>query len=262
VNPLSLLYAIAVSLVLSSLAPGQGRSVEPEAEAIPGGELAARMSAKQQSGSSLIRLKMDGTPGPMQVQIKSRATKGSSEIVYQVLWPKERKGEAVLLRRGGRGSGVIEFTPPDKTRNVEGLSGALLGSDLSYEDVLENYFAWDQQAIVGSEVVDRVNCQILESKPGKGRSSYSKVKSWIDPRRLVPMRIEKYGADGKVVRRIETTRVAADDKGRAVPANLTVRGPRGVTELDGSRIKHDVSFSDREFSPEGFALISNSPSPE
>jgi hypothetical protein len=36
-------------------------------------------------------------------------------------------------------------------------------------------------------------------------------------------------------------------------AVLTVRGPRpdSVTDLDGSRIRHDVTFADREFTPEG-----------
>jgi hypothetical protein len=46
--------------------------------------------------------------------------------------------------------------------------------------------------------------------------------------------------------------VVTDDKGRAIPANLTIRGPRGsTTNLDGSRIKHDVTFADAEFTPEG-----------
>ena len=37
------------------------------------------------------------------------------------------------------------------------------------------------------------------------------------------------------------------------PANLTVRGePAGsLTELDGSRITHDVTYSDADFTPEG-----------
>jgi hypothetical protein len=73
----------------------------------------------------------------------------------------------------------------------------------------------------------------------------------VDTRRFVPLRIEKYSGPGRVVRRIDTTRVAADDKGRAIPANITVRGPRGsVTDLDGSRIKHGVAFSDADFTPQ------------
>ena len=232
---------------------------EGEGQALSADALAERLSAKQHDSTSLVRMRMSGTPGTMQVQIKSRPLQGGVELVYQVLWPKERKGEAVLMRRSGRGANVVQFTPPDKVREAEGLSGSLLGSDLAYEDVVDNYFAWDNQAIVGNEVVDRVPCTILESKPGKGRSSYSSVRTWVDTRRMVPLRIEKYGSGGRVVRRIETTRVANDDRGRPIPANLSVRGPRGVTEIDGSRIKHGVNFSDREFTPEGIRELGAAP---
>ena len=246
-------------LLLLSLAVS---AAEPEPAAMSASELAGRLSAKQQDGTSYIRLKMDvagGTKGALQLQIKSRATRGGTELVYQVLFPKERKGEAVLLRKsGGRISGAV-FTPPEALRPLAAgqLDGPLFGGDLSYEDVIDNFFAWSQQAIVGSEAVDRVNCTILESKPGKGeRSSYSSVRTWVDTRRLVPLRVEKYSAPGRVARRIETTRVATDDRGRAIPANLTIRGPSGsVTELDGSRIKHGVTFSDADFTPEGLKAM-------
>ncbi len=237
-------------------------AAEPEpARSAP--ELAARLAAQQQDGSSYIRLRMEisgGAKETLQLQIKSRATKANTELVYQVLFPKERKGESVLLRRaGGRITGAV-FTPPDAVRTLSSaqLSEPLFGSDLAYEDVIDNFFSWDQQAIVGTEVVDRVNCTILESKPGKGaRSSYSSVRSWIDPRRMVPLRIEKYSSPGRLVRRIDTTRVVTDDRGRAVPANLSIRGPRGsTTDLDGSRLKHDVKFSDTEFSPDGLKSLS------
>ncbi|MGA8655373.1 MAG: hypothetical protein WB586_04430, partial [Chthoniobacterales bacterium] len=69
---------------------------------------------------------------------------------------------------------------------------------------------------------------------------------------------EKYLPSGQLARRIETTRVVTDDKGRSIPGNLTVRGPRddSVTDLDGSRIKHDVAYADREFTPEGLREVS------
>ncbi|HYR57075.1 MAG TPA: outer membrane lipoprotein-sorting protein, partial [Chthoniobacteraceae bacterium] len=208
--------------------------------------------------SSYIRLRLEvKQPGAaanvLQIQIKGRNTKAATELVYQVLWPKERKGEAVLLRKtAGRAASGSHFVPPDKLRAVE-MSEPLFGSDLSYEDLVENFFAWPHQAIVGNEVVDRVSCEILESKPGGQHSSYASVRTWVDARRLVPMRIEKYLASGQLARRIETTNVAADDLRRPIPANLAVRGSRkdSVTELDGSRIRHDVTFADREFTAEG-----------
>lgn len=75
--------------------------------------------------------------------------------------------------------------------------------------------------------MDRVNCQILESKPGWGqRSSYASVRTWAATRRLVPLRVEKYLASGELARRIDSTKVATGDNHRPIPANLTVRGRR------------------------------------
>lgn len=243
-------------------------TAESEPAAPSATDLAARLSAKQQDGTAYVRMRLEISggpkPGAVQIQGKSRSTGSGTELVYQVLWPKERKGEAVLLRRSGNraASGTL-FTPPDTTRPLDAsqLREPFFGSDLAYEDVIENFFGWSQQNLVGTETVDNVPCQILESKPGKGESSlYASVRTWVDTRRLVPLRVEKYGGSGgnKLVRRIETTRVVNDDKGRAIPANLAIRGPGGdsTTQLDGGKITHAISFTDAEFTPEGIKQTS------
>jgi hypothetical protein len=255
------------TLGLALLTSSSAGAADTEAAAMSAKNLADRLSALQ-DGASYVRLRLevkqpgDTTNTVLQLQIKERRTKSATDVLYQVLWPKERKGEAVLLHKavGSPPAGSL-FTPPDKvsTLNASQMNGALFGSDLSYQDVIENFFAWENQAIVGSEVLNRVSCLILESRPGKGElSTYASVRSWIDPRRLVPLRVEKYLPTGRLARRIDTTRVGTDDKGRSIPADLTVRGPRenSVTDLDGSRIKHDVAYADREFTPEGLGEIS------
>ena len=237
-----------------------------EAPAIAAKDLAAQLSALQQDGSSFVRLKLSSKPAgaakfSLQLQIKQRRTQGSTEVVYQVLWPKERLGEAVLVKQSGNGAASASlFTPPNTVRTLSAaqMKEALFGSDLSYADVVENFFAWENQAIVGTEMVDKVNCQILESKPGKGqRSTYSGVRTWVDARRLVPLRIEKYLPSGALARRIDTRDVATDDRGRSVPANLTVTSPQqgSTTDLEGSKLKHGVALTDRDFTPEGIKEI-------
>ena len=224
-------------------------------------DLASRLSALRQDGASYVRLRMEikgATKETLQLQIKERRTKNSSEVVYQVLYPKERKGESVLLRKTGNGpaSGSV-FVPPNTVRPIDDLKEPLFGSDLSYEDVIDNFFAWDQQAIVGTEEVDGVKCPILESKPGKDeRSIYGSVRSWIDVRRLVPLRVEKYASSGQLLRRIETTRVVAD-AGRHIPADLAVADarPDSSTLIDGSRIRHNVTYTDRDFTVDGLKEI-------
>lgn len=218
--------------------------------------LAAALRAKEE-GSTFVRVRMQIGSGEnqiLQLQIKSRVSNTSSDIVYQVLFPKERKGEAVLLHRSGEKFSGTTFAPPNTVGSIASgqMNQPLFGSDLSNEDIIDNPFRWTQQAIVGTEAIDNVQCQILESKPGKGHSSsYSSVKTWIDPRRLVPLRIEKYDNSGKVLRRINITRVLLDGND-SLPADLKVYGPRGtVTEITGSRIKRGVTYSDSEFTLQG-----------
>lgn len=224
-------------------------------------ELAAKLSASQQDGSSLVRLKMEARGVTLQLQIKQRRSANATEVVYQILWPKERLGESVLLKKiGNQAATGTLFVPPATMRQLD-MKDALFGSDVSYADVLENFFAWPNQAIVGTEVVNRVSCQILESKPGKGpRSNHTSVRTWVDAKRLVPLRIEKYNAAGQVTRRIDSGRVVTDDTGRHVPTGLTVTDPAkgSSTELDGSKLKHDVNFTAEEFTPEGLKQRSES----
>jgi hypothetical protein len=261
---------IRMGSVLASclLAVSSANSADTAATAMSAADLAARLAASQQDGSSYVRLKMDvkqaaGTEKvALQFQIKQRRTKAATEIVYQVLWPKERKGEAFLLRKtGDRPATGAFFRPPDNIRTLEGeqMKDPVFGSDLTYEDLIENFFTWEHQAIVGTALVDRVNCQILESKPGRGqRSSYASVRTWVDTRRLVPLRVEKYSSSGSIVRRMDSLKISTDDIHRSLPSNLSVHGRRqdGFTELDGSRIRHDITYTDRDFTPENLKELS------
>jgi hypothetical protein len=255
---LTLIQCATVLIGLASILPAY---CEENAAPMSARELASRLSALRNSGSSYVRLRMEikrATNETFQLQIKQRLASNASEVVYQVLWPKERKGESVLIRKiGDRPVGGSVFVPPSSVRTISDLKEPLLDSDLSCEDIIEDFFAWEHQTIAGAEAVEGVNCQILESKPGKGEhSSYARVRSWIDTGRMVPLRIEKYSSSGQILRRIDTTRVVPD-AGHHIPANLAVRGtrPGSSTELDGSRIRHDVNYTDAEFTVEGLKQL-------
>lgn len=246
---------VALSLgILSAKPANAAEAAAATASAPSGSELASKLSALRDDGSSYVRMKMDTGGNTLQIQIKERSTKHSTEVVYQVLWPKERKGESVLVKKssGSAAQGSI-FTPPETVHSIESAREGVFGSALAYADLVENFYDWKQQSITGAETVNGVNCQILESKPGGGdQSIYGKVKSWIDTRRMVPMRVEKYSTSGQLVRRIDTTRVVGEG-GKQIPADLVVTGPGngGQTTIDGSKIRHDVSYTDQEFTPAG-----------
>jgi hypothetical protein len=255
VKPFLALAIAAAAFCLISI-----RGAEPAPPPMSAAELADQLDVVSQ-GSALIRTKLEvrsleGAKRVLQLQIKQRRTKTTSDLVYQVLWPDEHKGEAVILHQAhgvAKGS-IIVPQQPVRAIKASQMNEGLFDSDLSYQDAVENFFAWKKQALVGSETINGVNCQILESKPDSSSVSiYAKVRSWIDPQRFVPMRIEKYSSSGELVRRIDVTRVARDEKHHPIPASLTVHGPRknSVTEFNGARIDQDVQFTDADFTAAG-----------
>jgi len=167
------------------------------------------------------------------------------------LWPNERKSEGFVLRQSGGGAaqGALKTASGAVSKfGASDLSDALFGTALAYADAIENFFRWENQSLSGTEAVGKTDCIVLESKPGAGETSiYGKVRSWIDPDRMVTMRVEKYDKSGHLARRIETTQVAKDDRGRHVPAGMSVKAGGKVTEIDGVNVRHDVTHSDADF---------------
>ena len=252
VKPPRSLTLLAFSLSLISL-HGQ----EPSSPALSAQELASQMDANFQ-GNALIRSQMEihlpnGGKRVMQLQIKQRRTKTASDLSYRVLWPNEYRDQVVILHQdAGKAPTGSATVPHQPVRNLASsqMGDGLLESDLSYQDAIENVYNWKYQAIVGTEVINGVTCQILESKPDNSSVSiYAKARSWIDPRRLVPLRIEKYSTTDKLERRIDITRVARDEKHHPIPAGLTVRNPgkNSTTDFNGASINQDVSFTDSDF---------------
>lgn len=228
-------------------------------EALSAKDLAAQLSKVVEDGESATRLRLKIKPikgegeTVVQVQVKARRSAAKTEIMYQVLWPKDSKGQAFLVQREGKGTAKgVAYTPPKTLDQLAGeeMKEPVFGSDLAYQDVVENFFNWEQQQLAGKETVDRAECVILESKPGSGDATpYGKVRSWIDPQKLVVLKVEKYDASGQLVRSIETTRVYKDERKLYMPASLLVRrsGSGTVTEIEGSNIRRDVEFKDQDF---------------
>lgn len=236
---------LLLSLVALCVGTTSGRAAEWTAP-----KLAGAMAAAVQDGDATARVKMTSPDtGVLQIRIKSRRTAGDAAVVYEILWPNERKGETFVLRQSGAGSVKTAGGVATKLGAAD-MAKSVFGTALAYADVVENFFLWDKQSLDGTEAVGRTECVILESRPGADDATiYGKVRSWIDPQRLVAMRVEKYDESGRLVRRIETTQVAKDDNGRNVPAGMSVRAGGKVTEIDGTNIRHDVTHSAGDFDP-------------
>ncbi len=237
------------------------------AQSLSAHELIARMRPKS-TGGFYARLRMEihdsaasVKPIVLQVQIKGRRTETSLDILYQVIYPKDRKGEGVLLRRqDGKptegasyvpGGSITSFGPGD-------LLTPLFGSDLCYEDMDQGgFFNWENLAELGLATIEKRPCITVELSPSKDRDcGYTKVRSVIDTKRQVVLRLEKFTASSDPLHIIETTHVVTADNGRIVPDKFTVLTPiRNTSTLIEGHSQKAATYDNSQFKPEALLQL-------
>ena len=103
---------------------------------------------------------------------------------------------SILLHMSVSGRLTIEaLLPGEKAASAlpfERWNDPLVGTDFSYEDMVESQFFWKNQELMAPEKYGARDCFVLESTPGpQDRTHYDSVKSWIDRGILFPVHVVK-----------------------------------------------------------------------
>lgn len=98
----------------------------------------------------------------------------------------------LLVHMSASGRVTIEAVlPGEKAAKIlpfESWNDPLVGSDFSYEDMVENQFFWKNQQLLAPEKYGARDCFVLKSAPGaQERTYYDSVTSWIDRSILFPV---------------------------------------------------------------------------
>jgi hypothetical protein len=248
-----------IALVFTTAQGVQAEPNQPNAN-----QLIASLKAAKPLGGVYARVRMEQTSPAgktvLQVQIKRRTTsKGSSEHLYQVLFPKERKGEALLLRISPKGFTGSSFVPGKGLTALK--SGdrrkSLFGTDMTVEDLLADFLDWTQHTAIGHENIGTAACTMIESRPGSDTRGPSKVLSWIDDKRLAVMRIHIYDGGAQPARTVETEKLIRGDSGYYLPASFTIRtaATGSSTLLEGVRSDSGLTFTDADFTDTAMQVI-------
>jgi hypothetical protein len=103
---------------------------------------------------------------------------------------------SLLLRMSANGRLTIEaMKPGEKAASVvpfEHWNDPLLGTNFSYEDMIENWFFWKTQELQPSTKYGTRDCFVLKSTAGaQDKTSYDSVTSWIDSSIMFPVQVVK-----------------------------------------------------------------------
>lgn len=135
-----------------------------------------------------------------ETKITSRSwSKGETTSLVEYLSPAREKGVKML-----RMADVLWMYTPQADRVIQ-ISGHMLrqsvsGSDLSYEDMVDNGKLLDiyDAAVVGEDTFMERPCYVLRlrAKEGIDDIAYAQRKVWVDKVRYLPLKEERYAKNG------------------------------------------------------------------
>jgi hypothetical protein len=98
----------------------------------------------------------------------------------------------------------IYFPDAEEPVKISGhmLRESMMGSDFSYEDALENEELIKKYSVnvIGSEVINKSDCYILELNAKDKKVTYAKRKIWVDKEKFVVMKTQLFALSGKLLK--------------------------------------------------------------
>jgi len=85
------------------------------------------------------------------------------------------------------------------------LRQSVMGSDLSYEDMMEDPHLLQiyDAKLTGTETIDARSCWVVMLEAKKPDVAYHSRKMWVDQERYVPLREELYAKSGKLLKKVD-----------------------------------------------------------
>ena len=167
-----------------------------------GKEILDRIDANMSSDTRYVKSKMviHGPRSSRTVESESWAKGISSFTEY--LAPAREKGTKMLKLEDK----LWIFSPStDRTIQISGhmLRQSVMGSDLSYEDMMDDRKLSDvyEAGVVGAETISEADCWIVEMRATADDVAYQMRKLWVDKTRYIPLKEELYAKSGKLLKK-------------------------------------------------------------
>jgi hypothetical protein len=143
----------------------------------------------------LTRVESDGKRTSYKFVGKAHWFPDGLSVLCEISGPGSEK-TILLLHMSVSGHVTIQaMLPGQKAASelpFERWNDRLVGTDFSYEDMVESYFFWKNQAVLAPEKYGARDCFVLKSVSGsQDRTYYDSVTTWIDRGILFPVHAVK-----------------------------------------------------------------------
>jgi len=193
---LGAIQACIALLVLLSLAhPSPAFAATSDLETVLNGSRQRIEKLDYRATGRLTQVEGNGKRTSYKFVGKARWFPDGLRLLCEISGPGSAK-TILLLHLSASGHVTIEaMLPGEKSASVlpfEHWNDPLVGTDFSYEDMIESQFFWKNQELLAPEKYGARDCFVLKSKPGpEDRTNYESVTSWIDRGILFPVHVVK-----------------------------------------------------------------------
>ncbi|MGA9405540.1 MAG: outer membrane lipoprotein-sorting protein [Bacteroidota bacterium] len=134
--------------------------------------------------------------------------RGTSESYTEFLAPPREKGTKMLKLKDM----LWNYSPStDRTIMISGslLRQSVMGSDLSYEDMMEDPHLPNlySATVISDDTVNGRNCWVLDLKAKKEDISYDHRRLWVDKERYIILKEYLYAESGKLLKTMDVREV-------------------------------------------------------
>ena len=188
-----------------------------------GDEILDRIDANMSSDTRYVKSKMV-IHGPRSSRtVESESWTDGTDSFTEYLAPAREKGTKMRKLEDK----LWFFSPStDRTIQISGhmLRQSVMGSDLSYEDMMDDRKLSDvyDAAVVGSETIGNTECWIVEMRATEEDVAYQMRKLWVDQSRYIPLKEELYAKSGKLLKKTELSNVTQHGS-RWYPEKITFK---------------------------------------
>jgi hypothetical protein len=191
------IQAFVALLVLLSLVvhPSRALAANPELETVLTSSRQRIEKLDYRVSGRLTRVEGDGKRTSYKFVAKAHWFPDGLSVLCEISGPGSEK-TSLLLHMGVSGHVTIQAVLPGEkaARELpfERWNDPLVGTDFSYEDMVESYFFWKNQEVMAPEKYGARDCFVLKSTSGpQDRTYYDSVTSWIDRSILYPVHVVK-----------------------------------------------------------------------
>jgi hypothetical protein len=187
--------SVALLVLLSLVHASRAFAANPELETVLTGSRQRIEKLDYRLSGRLTRVESNGKRTSYKFVAKARWFPDGLRLLCEISAPGSEK-TSLLLHMSVSGHVTIEAVlPGEKTASVlpfERWNDPLVGTDFSYEDMIESQFFWKNQELLAPEKYGARDCFVLKSKSGsEDRTYYESVTSWIDRGILFPVHVVK-----------------------------------------------------------------------